>query len=188
MTYGPAIKPTHSKRNKLIIAISLVLVAVLLFTGWQWYRARQIRLKQQASATQTQTKTGNESKRDDSATNTNEQNQELGGSTSPSATAASSDNLPTPQLIKSSGNNGPVPAGAVIEFVCSAPAGYSCAVRLTGPKTENLAAKTLTDNGRGQASVSWTWTAAKGTWNVTAVLSDGKGGEKASPTQRLEVQ
>ena len=163
----------------------LVVVVVLSFGGYKWYQSRQKPIASQSPNPQTEL--GNESKRDDSATNTNQQNQTL-TSSSPTSTAKAGANLPTPTLLKSSGNNGPVPKGAVIEFTCNGPAGYSCKVVLSGAHNQTFANKSLVDNGRTTPSVSWTWTAETGKHNVVAVLSDNKGNEQSSSTQTLEVQ
>lgn len=188
MAYGPNLKTSTKKRNTIILAISLVLLAVLFFGGWKYWQHRQlIKLEQTKNS---QTELGNESKRDDTASNTNVQNQNLASSSaSPSVSSNSSVNLPTPLLTKSSGNNGSVPAGVVIEFTCVSNSSYQCTIRLTGPKTINLETQTLSNNNRGENyGAIWDWTSVFGKWSVTAVLSDGKGNEKSSASQSLEVK
>ena len=169
---------------------AIVVVAGLSFGGYKWYQSRH---KPVASQTPNpQTELGNESQRDDSATNTNQQNQALASDKTSSSTSTPTTKInvtiPTPTLLKSSGNNGSVPKGAVIEFTCIGPAGYNCKVVLSGAHSQTFANKNLIDNGRTTPSVSWTWTAETGKHNVIAVLSDNKGNEQSSSTQTLEVQ
>lgn len=99
--------------------------------------------------------------------------------------------LGAPTLIKSSGNNGAVPEGAMIEFVCQSVDGASCDIVLTSSTNKNniikLGSKTITDNGRGEFAAFWDWTAQKGSWNVIAQATRN-GASAASPTQVLEVK
>lgn len=183
-------KKTKRSPKLLILIGAAVLILAGGFFGWRWYRHRaEVGRQSATTSTNPQTELGNESSTtDENATNTNQQNQQLAGSTTPVPSTQSSVTLPTPLLSKSSGNNGPVPKGTVIEFICTAPAGYSCFVRLVGSKTINFNKQTLTDNGRGQAAASWDWTSQSGKWSITAILQDAKGNEQASNAQTLEVQ
>ncbi len=111
-----------------------------------------------------------------------------GSSSSPSSN--SSVPLEKPVLIKSSGNNGPVPRGANIEFVCQAPAGLKCSVALTKAtpaETITLEPKTVQQNQGSIAGASWYWTAKTGSWKIVANLSDGSR-TSSSAVQNLEVQ
>lgn len=105
--------------------------------------------------------------------------------------SASSTSLKAPTLTKSSGNNGPVPPGAIIEFVCESINGATCDIVLvdTGSSnsTINLGGKTITDDGRGQSAVLWNWTALKGTWKVAAKATKD-GSTTSSQQQTLEVK
>lgn len=193
MTYGPNLKKSnHTKRNILIAAISLVLVAVFAFSGWKYWQYRKLVKSQQSPNPQTEL--GNDSSTNADSSNTSEQNQKLSeASPSPSASqgtqsSQSSSSLPTPLLTKSSGNNGSIPSSVTVEFTCASTGSYSCLIRLTGAKTINLDTKSLTNNGRGDYGALWDWTSQKGTWTVVAVLTDGKGAEKTSAPQTLEVK
>jgi hypothetical protein len=112
--------------------------------------------------------------------------------TTPSATTPQ--NLPViskPLLAKSSGNNGPVPAKANIEFSCSGQINASCFITLTNQDypSENLKfdAKTITDDGRGNTSVTWIWEAKPGTWSVKATQSASGYQPNSSDAQTLTV-
>lgn len=99
--------------------------------------------------------------------------------------------LAAPSLIKSSGNNGAVPVGAVIEFICLSVDGASCDIVLTNsanPKNVvKLGARTIADNGRGEYAALWNWTAQKGNWKVVAQASKA-GASASSSEQTLEVK
>lgn len=99
--------------------------------------------------------------------------------------------MATPTLVKSSGNNGSVPAGAVIEFICLSVEGASCDVVLTNtanPKNViKLGARSIADNGRGEYAALWNWTAQKGNWKVVAQATKA-GATASSPEQTLEVK
>ncbi|MEI7819173.1 MAG: hypothetical protein WCI47_03575 [bacterium] len=185
MVYGPSLKKKTNSRPIAIVLLLIVVVGVGGFLAWRSLRkSSKITGQGDYQANAPQTSLGNESKRDDSANNTSQQNEQLAqSSNSPSQTK-----LPTPILSKSSGNNGSVPVDAVIEYICTAPAGYNCKIIIKGSRTITLTAKAIEDNGRGQAAASWTWVAEKGSWSITAVLSDNKGNEQASTAQTLEVK
>jgi len=182
----------NRKPSSHLPVIAAILVAVVVIVGgflsWRWYNNRsKLAGQQDYQAPNVQTDTGNESKRDDSATNTDTQNKEL-ESTSPSPNAVNSNALPMPLLTKSSGNNGSVPPGAVIEFVCTSPSGFQCKIELKGPEAITLETKSVVGNGRGQAAATWTWPAKAGSWSITAILSDNNKNQKASLAQKLEVK
>lgn len=177
-------KQTRKRRRAAIIAVvGLLLIGAV--TGFAYWRQRQEKLRlAQEFTPNPQTELGNESKSDSSTTNSDTQNKVL-TQTSPQANPAQS-SLPTPQLTKSSGNNGAVPSGAAIEFTCSAPAGYECLLRLKGTKTIELGKKKLAEQQGGTAVAIWDWTAEKGSWSVTAVIVSGAS-EQASAAQSLAV-
>lgn len=182
------LSPTKKRPKKWIIpAVIAVLVIVgMSFFGYRWWKDRRA---VEFAATQTknpQTQEGNSSASDESSSNTYQQNQVLAASVTPAPSEKVQ--LPTPLLIKSSGNNGPVPKGVDVEFTCVAQAGYKCKAVLAGAHNKTFDTKDLKDNGRGQASVSWIWTAEVGQHTVKAILSDGKGNEQESSPQDLEVK
>lgn len=192
MSYGPTLnsykanRQNHRTRNAILVGLVIVLLVVAGLFAYRWWRNKQARST--VVPPNPQTELGNQEGSDEAARNTNEQNQAL-ASTSPSTAATAATTLPKPLLAKSSGNNNiAVSKGAVIEFTCSAPAGYQCSIVLTGPKTITLESKSLVDNGRGQSVVSWTWTAESGSWQVKAILKDNKGNQSQSDAQALEVK
>jgi len=114
-------------------------------------------------------------------------------STSP-AQSSQPQNLPVinkPVLAKSSGNNGPVQAKTNIEFSCSGTLDASCYVTLTNQDdpSNNLKfdPKTITDDGRGNTSVTWIWEAKAGTWTVKATQSASGYQSNTSDAQTLIV-
>lgn len=182
------VNPRKPRQKRwIILAVVAILVLVLVsFFGMRWWKARQVARYVSTETQNQQTETGKENGSDESASNTYEQNQVLAASASPQATTKVT--LPTPLLMKSSGNNGAIPSGVEIEFTCTSQAGYSCKVVLSGAHSRTFDTKELKDNGRGQASVSWLWTAESGQHSLKAVLSDGKGNEQESSAQTLEVK
>ena len=100
-----------------------------------------------------------------------------------------SDTLPTPILAKSSGNNGSIPSGVLVNITCTSAPGYYCEIKLgkSGASTITLERKQLTGT-MGQSFASWNWESISGTWSVTAVLSNSNGQTKSSPAQTLEVR
>lgn len=95
---------------------------------------------------------------------------------------------PKPELIKSSGNAGPVHAGAKINFICSTVSGATCNVILEkNGKTIELGKKTATHDGRGGYFTSSNWTAATGSWLVYA-KAEKSGASSESANQQLVVE
>lgn len=182
------INPRKSRQKKWIIltVIAVLVIVGVSFFGIRWWKDRKAVNYGAAQAQNPQTEEGNDSQSDESSSNTYQQNQVLESSSSPSPVAKVT--LPTPLLMKSSGNNGAVPNGVEVEFTCVSQAGYKCKVVLSGTHAKTFDTKDLKDNGRGQASVSWLWTAEAGQHSVKAVLSDGKGNEQESSAQTLEVK
>lgn len=177
-------KQTQKRRRIAIIGV-VVLLLVGAGAGFAYWRHLQEKARLAATFTpNSQTELGNESKSDASATNTDTQNKTL-TQASPS-TSTTRANLPTPQLTKSSGNNGPVPSGAAMEFTCSSSPGYDCMLRIKGFKTIELGKKKLTEQQGGSAVAVWDWAAEKGTWSITAVIVSG-GNEQSSAAQNLTV-
>ncbi len=110
----------------------------------------------------------------------------------PEPAPASSSPLAKPTLSKSSGNNGPVPAGILINFVCEGAKGLNCEVILTDSNDSThqilLPKKPLADNGRGEVFASWDWNSIKGTWKVISKVTDGAGNSASSDIHTLTVQ
>lgn len=182
------INPRKPRQKKWIILATVAILVIIgaSFFGMRWWRDKQA-VKYAATQTQNpQTTEGNSSQTDESSSNTYQQNRTLESSVTPAPNAKVA--LPMPILMKSSGNNGAVPSGVEIEFTCVSQAGLKCRVVLSGAHSRTFDTKDLKDNGRGQASVSWLWTAEPGQHVVKAVLSDGKGNEQESSAQNLEVK
>ncbi len=98
--------------------------------------------------------------------------------------------LAAPILQKSSGNNGPVPPGAVVEFVCRATTQVDCSVTLTNQSTHQvitLAKKTTQSDGRGAFGATWNWNAVAGDWRIVAEASRNDA-SATSATQTIMVQ
>lgn len=94
-----------------------------------------------------------------------------------------------PELLKSSGNNGPVPRGVAINFICNSEPGVSCNIILeksSGEKKE-LGEKEVVGDGHGGYFASWNWDAIMGIWNVYAEASRGSQ-RSQSDKQELKVQ
>lgn len=186
---NPNLNRKRKRKKPLIIIATTALVAGVIvgsFFGYRWWKDRQVVKYAAAQTPNSQTSEGNASGADESASNTYQQNRALQASVTPNSVTKVV--LPTPLLMKSSGNNGPVPPGVDIEFTCASQAGYTCKVVMTGAHTKTFDAKDLKDNGRGQASVSWIWTSEVGQHSLKAILSDGKGNEQDSSAQTLEVK
>ena len=99
--------------------------------------------------------------------------------------------LSAPTLQKSSGNNGPVPSGVLMEFTCQGQVGISCEIILTNQGNRNevirLGIKKVADNGRGQHFARWEWESKQGGWSIVARVSEGTS-TKDSTAHTLEVK
>lgn len=179
-------KKTNTK--KVIITVSVLALIGLIVGSWFGYRYYQ---SNKSGSEQTNTSQTN-------VDSTDAQNNSTNTNTDPSTTdtqpgAQTTSNIPVPSkpvLIKSSGNNGSVPSGAIIEFVCQGTAGLSCKVVLInqGGGTVELPIQALKDNGRGQYFTSWEWKSTAGLWQVYAVATNSQGGSAEGDKQKLEVR
>jgi len=107
----------------------------------------------------------------------------------PSSTANQAAAPAQPAFTKSSGNNGPVPVGVNINFVCTAEPGVDCGIVLDSASNKVVVGPAkVTDNGRGQYFASLYWTSVKGSYKVTAQAKNIQGGVSSSIVQTLEVQ
>lgn len=99
--------------------------------------------------------------------------------------------LPKPLLNKSSGNNGPIPTGVLVNFTCTGGVNTSCQIILTNSETSKelkLETKQLEALDRGQPSAVWTWESVTGTWEIVAIVTaDGYDGN-TSNVQELIVE
>lgn len=106
--------------------------------------------------------------------------------------SAESMSLPKPTLSKSSGNAGPISAGALVNFICSNVVNVDCQIILENQDSSDevllLDKQFINPPDRGQPSVLWTWKSVKGRWNVSAIVSaDGYSDNQSNP-QELVVE
>lgn len=178
---------TQIHKNKKVL-ISLAIIAILAVGA-----ALYIKVTADAQRKRNEQTALENHAKNDTPTDQNTQNSANNNTAKPSTSAnASNTPLAAPILLKSSGNNGPVPAGANIEFVCQAAAGYNCAITLTSKASSanviNLESKTIPTSQSSNTGINWYWTAVKGNWSVVAKLSSSDGRSSSSPAQTLEVQ
>ncbi len=110
--------------------------------------------------------------------------------TDPSENKQDSSVVPKPVLVKSAGNISSVPPGVLIDFTCSAPAGYTCEIQLKSNNGEqiNFDRKTISADSKGQTTVVWEWETKTGSWDVLAVLYNDNGQSNSSDIQGFEVK
>jgi hypothetical protein len=101
-----------------------------------------------------------------------------------------SQNLAKPVLIKSSGNNGPVPSGVLVNFVCQSFEAISCDVELrnSAGTTISLGYKDLKNNQTDQYFADWYWSSLVGDWIVSAKAKNQQGLVSESDPQSLSVK
>lgn len=106
------------------------------------------------------------------------------------AQSKKSQNLAKPILNKSSGNNGPVPIGIPINFVCQSSEGAGCVVELKNKNGNiiNLGYQPFKNNGKDQYYADWYWTSAEGDWTIVARLKNNQGEVSESDPQNLSVK
>jgi hypothetical protein len=111
--------------------------------------------------------------------------------TKPTASPAPAAVKITPPILqKSSGNNGPVSVGALVEFVCRTESAQDCSIVLTessSGKIITLSKKTTQSDGRATFGSTWDWTAVVGIWKVVAT-STRDGVSSNSTEQTITVQ
>jgi len=96
-----------------------------------------------------------------------------------------------PILSMSSGNNGPIPSGVPVNFICSDDAPLKCTIILQNDITrekKSLGPTTIADNGKGENFASFYWTSGKGKYTVSAQVTNNQGTTNSSINQSLEVQ
>ena len=96
-----------------------------------------------------------------------------------------------PSFTKSSGNNGPIPSGVTVNFICTDDALLKCAIILQNDTTGNkkvLGPIAITDNVRGENFASFYWVSEKGRYTVSAQVTNNQGATSSSINQALEVQ
>ncbi len=181
----------HFRKNKKIaLIVALVMLAIACVFAYQLTRRESPDLVQGRPSKPIQDSSAS-SEDPESATNQNstkpvENSAPFAGSTS---TQAEPNGLPIPILAKSSGNNGSIPPGVLINFTCTSTPGYFCEVKLekSGANPIILEKKQLTGE-MGQSFASWNWESVSGKWSVTALLSNNSGQAKSSAAQTLEVR
>jgi len=95
-----------------------------------------------------------------------------------------------PILTKSSGNNGPIPVGAVVNFLCSSEPNTTCHISLKNQSGEEivLTEQKVLDNGRNEYFTQWYWSSIQGSWDIVAISKNEKGGTNSSQKQTLVVK
>lgn len=174
----------QNKKNRVraiaaIAALASILVIVMIFTS---FRADKGTVRTDPAAIKRNTPVT--VKEDVETPIQDTQNQRAGGTSGTPIT------LPVkPVLSKSSGNNGPIPQGATVNFTCTGSAGDSCSIILAyNGKEIVLGPKDIKDNGRGQALADFYWTATQGVYQVIAQAKNASGQTNVSSSQALEVQ
>jgi len=189
------VKKTNSKHlrksKKIVLMVSVVMLAIAFVFAYQLTRTESPDLVQGKLSEPTQDSSAS-SENSESATSPNsikpvETSAPSVGSTS--AQAEPTNGLPIPILAKSSGNNGSIPPGVLVNFTCTSTPGYFCEVKLekSGANPVILEKKQLTGE-MGQSFASWNWESISGKWSVTALLSNNSGQAKSSAAQTLEVR
>ena len=172
----------QTKRKKILFILTVV-GSLILISGLIWVKLKN-NPKQANNLNTLQEASPNSESTQQPPTST--QNNEV----TPKNSSPDPIKIPTqPVLTKSSGNNGPVPAGSNMNFICSAEPNIDCSVILTyNGKQIVLGPSKVTDNGRGQYFASFYWASVKGSYKVTAQAKNSQGGVSSSITQALEVQ
>jgi hypothetical protein len=170
-------------KNKILIIITVSICIILLTASggvFLWYKNSK-KMDSQSSSRNSEGSASNlQIKTNEAIINKKEDN----------TTSAKDAPIPKqPTLTKSSGNNGPVPVGVNINFVCTAEPGLDCSIVLdSDSKNAVVGPAKVTDNGRGQYFASLYWTSVKGSYKVTAQAKNIQGGISSSIVQTLEVQ
>lgn len=177
------------KRKRNIVVLAIVLAAVILVGGLIYLSLRA------ESPDVAQGRISKDEAKSDSST---KDSSPSGSTATPAMTPESPatppaviqpNSLPTPVLAKSSGNNGSIPAGAIVNFTCTSAPGYFCEVTLQKPGASSITLERKQLTGEmGQSFASWNWESLSGTWSITAVLSNSGGQTKSSAAQALEVR
>lgn len=176
------------KKSKVVIALALILI---LFTfaiaGWGLYKNKQSKKHKASIALQLNQQKKSDTQNDEAGlSSTKIANESVYSSTSSGLTMK----LKPPTFLKSSGNHGPVPVGAVINFVCHGTVGLECYMELQDTTSSNnnlVLEKQLIQSDMGQGFASWNWTSLLGKWDVRAIIIDKEGNISASEIQKLEV-
>ncbi len=169
-----------SKKQITLITIIAVLLASTMIVVVYWFVLRK-------PPVQTNFKQADSISQPTSESQTIPESQPIEESTKQQAPLPQSPKQPT--FTKSSGNNGPVPVGVNINFVCTAEPGLDCSIVLdSGSNKVVVGPAKVTDNGRGQYFASLYWTSVKGSYKVTAQAKNIQGGISSSIVQTLEVQ
>jgi hypothetical protein len=173
------------KGKKLIKILPITLVAITVGITMIFIWAINSKKPNTANETQTFQEKPSNTNKDSQSSTANQDN----ASTSTSSPSEVTSKPTEPILSKSSGNNGPVPVGVNINFVCTAEPGVDCSIVLdSGSNKVVVGPAKVTDNGRGQYFASLYWTSVKGSYKVTAQAKNIQGGVSSSIVQTLEVQ
>lgn len=179
-------KQNNKKIFFIIVAVFTVALAIsiCLYLTYRHYKKKTIPSSQEVSQQSTATNTEN----------SNKSNQDSSTQPDTAPTPAAQPSAPAkppqvPSFTKSSGNNGPIPANVLVDFVCNSEPGTTCQIILnSGNKQIVLAEQQVKDNGRGQWFTNWNWTSVSSKWSVLARAKNAKGGIADSNKQTLEVK
>lgn len=165
-----------NKTKKFVIVAALILVIIIaLVLGLSNSKKKTSSSSRASSASSATQATDNSS--DNPAPNSAANNN------------ISSQSLSKPSLTMSSGNNGPVPAGITMNFICRSELNSQCSILLTnGSKQATLGPTKITDNGRGDNFASFYWTSVPGNYKVSARSVNPSGVTSDSSNINLEVQ
>lgn len=179
-------KKTNTKKVIIIVSvlllIGLILSSLVVYGIYQKNKSNSGQKATQETSIQAADIQSADTESKDEAVST--QNQ---ASTQPTINAPAP-NKPT--LIKSSGNNGPVPINIVIEFICQGDPGLNCNIVLVNQNGSviNLQNQPLKNNGRDQYLARWEWKSLSGVWQVYSVVTNSQGKSAQSDKQTLEVK
>lgn len=164
-----------NNRQVVIAAIVLSVFVVIGYTLFNWSENQSENRSEKTSNNSIANKNNEPSAPQDSADAADDQNK----------------TLPKPTLNKSSGNNGPIPSGILVNFTCTGVINAECQIILTDTDSEEvleLEKKELEDTGRGNPSAVWTWKSISGNWQVKAVVTANGFNDNMSNSQELTVQ
>lgn len=176
------------KKGKVVVVTVLVLMLfIFVIAGWGLYKNKQSKKHKASLDLQLNQQKKSDTQNDEtSLSSTRTTNESVYNPASSKITTE----LKPPTFLKSSGNNGPVPESATINFICQGQDGLDCFIELqdtSNPNNKFILAKKPILSDRSQGFASWDWTSVLGKWNIKAIIVDKEGNTSVSETQTLEV-
>lgn len=155
----------HLSKKKITILIIVVVVVAAAIGGYWYFKS---------NATKSKTKNQKSANKSNQSTSNNK----------PVI------NVPTPVLVKSTGNSGPITKGTVVDFTCFGPPGYACQLTLkpSSGSAPTFNKKNLTSDSRGQSFANWEWKAVAGSWQAQVTLFNSGGQSQTSDVQNFDVK